>query len=222
MNPQSPEIVGSGANSTDCVASEDEKTVVTRPPSLEVFIDLPNFERSLKREGLPFKLDMRALSQKIAANVYGTTYHLKRVSIFTATDLYDANGAPQPEGHHAALAGIAGVHFTYGHRMAPAGAGTNAMSGARKSDEGREKGVDVALAISMMERACDGTFDAAVLIANDSDYCNLIERVRARGKSVYWAHLYEQRNHVRMQNACTKPILLSNTLVKGCPLPGGR
>lgn len=187
-------------------------------PVLEVFVDLPNFERALKRVSLPAKIDLVKLGEDVA----GTTRYLKQVHAFAASSERDtATGRLRPEGYHQNLAVMPKVNLQLGHRLDHTDArGAHADQSA--SDIGREKGVDVGLAITMMERACDNTFDIALLIANDSDYCVLMQQVAARGKTVLWGHLEYQATHDRMKNACSYPYRLQPKVIRACVIGGGR
>jgi len=48
----------------------------------------------------------------------------------------------------------------------------------------REKGVDVSIAMDMLELAYNNAYDTAVLVSHDEDFCELVERVQRIGKSV--------------------------------------
>lgn len=89
-------------------------------------------------------------------------------------------------------------------------------------DVGREKAVDVNLAATLMERACDNPFDAALLISGDTDFCGVMRQVIARGKRVYWGYLAEQRDIMHLDCACTNKYLLAPSLMKRVALRGGR
>ncbi len=48
----------------------------------------------------------------------------------------------------------------------------------------REKGVDMAIAMEMLILAHNNTYDEAVLIAQDGDYCQLVREIQRLGKRV--------------------------------------
>lgn len=193
-----------------------------RQPKLELFIDLPNFERALKRVDLPHKIDLAAFGREIASRMMGGPYFLGRVNGFAATDDYDvATGKATPEGHHRAIAQLSGVHIILGHRLRYAELRDGVLEDAIEA-VGREKGVDVNLAATMMERACDNRFDAALLISADTDFCGVIRQIIARGKRVYWGCLADQRDILHLDCACTNKYLLSPSLIRSVPLRGGR
>lgn len=52
------------------------------------------------------------------------------------------------------------------------------------ASKGREKGVDMALAIRMLTNAYHGNFDTGILIAGDSDYCDLVKETMRYGPRV--------------------------------------
>ena len=47
-----------------------------------------------------------------------------------------------------------------------------------------EKGVDVRLATDMVLHAAQGTFDVAILVSSDTDFENVVQRVKDLGKNV--------------------------------------
>ena len=51
-----------------------------------------------------------------------------------------------------------------------------------------EKGVDVALVTDMLSLAADGTYDTALIVSGDSDFCAAIEEVQRRGLTVEVAY----------------------------------
>ncbi len=60
-------------------------------------------------------------------------------------------------------------------------------SGDRKS-----KGVDIALATDMLTHAFQNHFEVAILLAGDSDYGPLVDRVKSLGKLV-WVWFFERK-----------------------------
>lgn len=52
------------------------------------------------------------------------------------------------------------------------------------TNELKEKGVDVALAMDVLELALEDGYDTAVVISHDEDFCELVDRVQRRGKRV--------------------------------------
>lgn len=93
------------------------------------------------------------------------------------------------------------------------------MRGAASADQGaenigREKGVDVGLASTMVERACTGRFDVALLISNDTDFATVAWQMRRLGKRVVWGHLETQRENRFLPYACHDACILRFTFFR--------
>ena len=78
-----------------------------------------------------------------------------------------------------------------------------------------EKGVDVALAVNMLELAYRNVYDTAILVSGDADFSNAVEAVKALGKHVELAFVrygcaQQLRQvcdrYVEMDSAFLKPI----------------
>ncbi|WP_420128302.1 NYN domain-containing protein [Longimicrobium sp.] len=181
-----------------------------RLPRLDLYVDLPNVERELKRLNLPHKLDWGRIGKSVAARVAGAPYHLQRVNCFASTTRYDPRtGKGRPEGWYNKLVELPSVQVRWGHRLR-----FPDVRGAASADHGveklgREKGVDVALASTMVERACTSRFDVALLISNDTDFATVAWQMRRLGKRVLWGHLETQRDNRYLPYACERACLLS-------------
>jgi len=178
-------------------------------PWLEIFVDLPNLERALKAVGLPHKVDLYGLGTHTARHLTGGPYLLKAVYGFAATDECDpVAGTGTPEGHHKSYLTMKTVRLHLGHRLGYQDI-REPLPEAGQAEIGREKGVDVNVAATIMQRALDGRYHAAVPVANDTDDVSLIRELRrvphrvaptlssalgatAAPLKVYWACLPEQ------------------------------
>lgn len=56
-----------------------------------------------------------------------------------------------------------------------------------KKHEGREKGVDIALATEMLVNAFNQNYDIGILVAGDKDYVGLVKEVKRYGPIIYGA-----------------------------------
>jgi hypothetical protein len=174
-----------------------------RLPRLDLYVDLPNVERELKRLGVPHKLDWARIGKTVAARLPGAPYHLQNINCFASTNRFDPRtGQGTPEGWYNKLVELPSVHVRWGHRLGLAD--VRALSSADRGAEniGREKGVDVALAGTMVERACTGRFDVALLISNDTDFATVAWQMRRLGKRVVWGHLETQGENRYLPYAC--------------------
>jgi hypothetical protein len=65
----------------------------------------------------------------------------------------------------------------------------------RSADQGKSKGVDIALCKDMLSHAFQDHYDLAVLVAGDGDYVPLVEQVKRLGKLVHvWFFMKEGLN----------------------------
>jgi hypothetical protein len=181
-----------------------------RLPRLDLYVDLPNVERELKRLDLPHKLDWGRIGKSAAAKLSGAPYHLQNVNCFASTGRYDPRtGQGTPEGWYNKLVELPSVRMRWGHRLGLSDVRASASADHGTENIGREKGVDVALASTMVERACTSRFDVALLISNDTDFANVAWQMRHLGKRVVWGHLETQRENRFLPYACTDACLLS-------------
>lgn len=75
-----------------------------------------------------------------------------------------------------------------------------------------EKGVDVLMAMEILQIALDDRIDLAVLITGDGDFVPLVRAVMKRGKRVmvlyfeYQTEKHSQRVNKKLHSACNYPI----------------
>lgn len=181
-----------------------------RLPRLDVYVDLPNVERELKRLQLPHKLDWGRIGKSAAARLPGAPYHLQNVNCFASAGRYDPQtGKGSPEGWYNKLVELPSVHVRWGHRLRLPDVRAAASADHGMENIGREKGVDVGLTATMVERACTGRFDVALLISNDTDFATLAWQMRRLGKRVVWGHLETQRENRFLPYACDGACVLT-------------
>jgi len=78
-----------------------------------------------------------------------------------------------------------------------------------------EKGVDIALAIDLLDLAFHQTFDTAILITGDGDFAKAVEIVQRMGKHVENAST--PSGHSRhLQQTCDKVIILDAAYLSTC------
>lgn len=190
-------------------AGEAAQSSGERLPRLDLYVDLPNLERELKRLQVPHKLDWSKIGKSVASRLPEGPYHLQNVNCFAATGRYDPRtGRGIPEGWYNKLVELPGVHVRWGHRLSLPDVRSAASADHGMESFGREKGVDVGLAATMVERACTGRFDTALLISNDTDFATLAWQMRRLGKRVLWGHLESQRENRYLPHACHDACVL--------------
>ncbi len=209
------DVIPASATTADPPSGGDTSPT-PRPPALEIFIDIPNFEHALHSERLPSQLLYAKLGGALAGELPGGPYYVKNIWCFASTREFDpitGIGTLRDEPYVSHLRSIAlsesrVTHLVLSHRL---------QRRSSSADAWEEKGVDVNLATYMMEGACDSRYDVAMLLANDSDYAGLSRRVIARGKQVIWGCLGRQAfGNDHLANAVTRPYHLSDKLVRRC------
>ena len=81
--------------------------------------------------------------------------------------------------------------------------------------DGREKGVDIALAKEMLVNAFNQNFDIGILIAGDEDYVGLVNEVKRYGPVIYGAFFSSHGLAENLRIACDKffDIIKDNRIV---------
>jgi len=73
-----------------------------------------------------------------------------------------------------------------------------------------EKGVDTRIVTDLFTGAIDGTYDVALLVSNDSDYCPAIQTIQDRlDKRV--VHVGFRRGADEIRSACWSHVLLDGS-----------
>lgn len=78
-----------------------------------------------------------------------------------------------------------------------------------------EKGVDIALAIDLLDLAYHNTYDTAIIISGDGDFSRAVEIVQRMGKHVENACTISCLSH-HLQQTCDKSIMLDENFLKVC------
>lgn len=78
-----------------------------------------------------------------------------------------------------------------------------------------EKGVDIALAIDLLDLAYHNTFETAVLITGDGDFSRAVEIIQRMGKHVENASTRSCLSY-HLQKTCDKTIILDGPYLEGC------
>ena len=78
-----------------------------------------------------------------------------------------------------------------------------------------EKGVDIALAIDMVQMAYDDTFDTAILISGDGDMAKAVEVVQRNGKHVENATTKKSLSY-NLRKTCDKVIIIDDDFLVDC------
>ncbi|MDD4312676.1 MAG: NYN domain-containing protein, partial [Eubacteriales bacterium] len=78
-----------------------------------------------------------------------------------------------------------------------------------------ERGNDVDISIAMYSGAVEGLYDIAILIASDSDFQEMVQKVRALGKRVEYVNFKEAPAFV-LSKKCSCSLLLDESYLLNC------
>lgn len=154
----------------------------------DVFIDGSNFAIACRQ------LTGRYVSIKALARLVAKRSGLQLGSIFYYDSPSPTLGVQRGKQRFWEDLRKAGINLHVG-RLEPNGNGTH-----------REKECDVAIAVDMVTRACDGLYDRAILISGDTDLARAVEVVQERGKQVGWAFLPSQHHVDRLRQLVPKEM----------------
>jgi uncharacterized LabA/DUF88 family protein len=181
-------------------------TLGLRPPKLEIFVDGSNFNAALSREGIGHSIDLNLLATRLSGG-----YHFVRLRYYTSP-LADISGEAyrRQKKFFDELRRSRRIELVLG-RHEPRWD----RSGQRYHVE---KETDVNLAVDMVTGAYEDRFDAAMLVAGDTDYVRAIQAVQSRSKPVVWCHLPSQRHIHQLAQVCQEKRELTEKFLRTCTL----
>jgi len=78
-----------------------------------------------------------------------------------------------------------------------------------------EKGVDIAIAVDLLDLAYHNTYDTAILITGDGDFSKAVEMIQRMGKHVENSSTKSCLSF-NLQKTCDKTVLLDSSLLDSC------
>ena len=179
-----------------------------RPPRLEIFVDGTNFYLSRLNEGIPYRVDLNLLTNRLSRG-----YHFAKLRYYTSPMPHSSGEAYKRQQkffdqlrRSRRIELVLGRHEPRWDRV-----------GERYHVE---KETDVNLAVDMVVGAYEDRFDVAMLVAGDTDYVRAIHAVQARGKPVVWCHLPGQRHTNLLAQVCQEKRELTEKFLRTCTLGG--
>jgi len=79
-----------------------------------------------------------------------------------------------------------------------------------------EKGVDIQLTTDLLTHSFKNNYDAAILVAGDSDYVGAIQAVKDNGKNTEVALFGKERTSRPLREVADKVITIDGRLLRGC------
>lgn len=165
-----------------------------------IFIDGANFLHGLTEDFHRINVDFEALVQKLLNGRY-----LTRVYYYTALP----NQARDPERYTRLQ------KFLNAIQRKPYFSVVLGRLEMRPGNIYVEKGVDIALAIDLLDLAYHNTYDTAILITGDGDFSRAVEIVQRMGKHVENASPRSCLSH-HLQNTCDRTIILDAAYLDDC------
>lgn len=162
------------------------------------FIDVGWLLDGLKGQGIPVRIDFAALVNHLAGEriVTGKSAYMAR---------FPAQCYPKKEQAQQALLDEMGKQ------------GFDVKVGAMQIKGGMyiDQGVDVMLALDMLEQAANDAYDTAMVISRRPTLCHAVEAVRRRGKEVENAFFeYQVDPSNELMGACNGFVPLTESLVR--------
>lgn len=169
-----------------------------------IFIDGANLLHALKLDFNRIDLDLEHLAYKL-----GCGRKLVRVYYYTALPDQNRNKERYAKQQRFLDALREKDYFTVVlGRLEPRG------------DSYVEKGVDIALAVDMLELAYRNAYDTAIIVSGDGDFAKAVEVVKRLGKHVENATTRSTRSR-NLQQTCDKTIILDSDYLADCWLKQG-
>lgn len=170
-----------------------------------IFIDGSNFYHCLKDEFGIAKLDMGKLVEKVRAG-----RDLVRTYYYNAP----VNQEDHPEQYQSQQ------RFFERLRQIPYFQVKLGRLEKRPGGMLVEKGVDLAIAVDMLQLAHRNVYDTAVLITGDGDFAYVVNAIKDLGKHVENAFLRTGRSKA-LADACDKFVLIDRGFLQGILLENG-
>lgn len=184
----------------------DHPTQQSRPPAVEIFVDGSNFNLARIYDGISFRVDLNLLATRLSRG-----YHFVKLHYYTS---------PLPDVRSPAYR-TQQKFFDELRRSRR----VDLVLGRHEPRTDRygqryhvEKETDVNLAVDMVVGAYEERYDAAMLVAGDTDYVRAVRAVQARGKRVVWCHLPAQKHTDQLAQLCDERCELDEKFLRTCVL----
>ena len=187
-----------------------------------IFIDGSNFYHALKNKFGVTSVDFEALGQKLSHS----DRRLLRVYYYNAAKQQQDDPEGDQQRFFAALGKVSYLEVRLGRLERRDTGVRNLDPEKRKQAEEAlgvalpdytlvEKGVDIKVAVDMVEMARKDIYDVAVLVTGDGDFAPAVNAVKDMGKYVELAHV-EGQPCQQLRVACDVEIVLTESFMKSC------
>ncbi len=149
-----------------------------------IFIDGSNLYHALKNSVSNTKLDFDKFAQKLA----GTDRELVRTYYYNAP----VDQTTDPERYKKQQRFFAKLHSVPRFQV------VLGRLAYRQGNAPVEEGVDISLAVDMLEKAYKNHYDVAVLVSGDGDFARVIQAVKDAGKQVEVA-FFQKCYHLKVE-----------------------
>jgi uncharacterized LabA/DUF88 family protein len=177
-------------------------------PAAEIFVDGSNFHINQRHAGISHRIDLNRLARRLT-----TGCRLVKLHYYTSP-LPDpsSSGYRAQQRFFAQIERSSRIELVLGRhepRIDP-------ETGRRYHVE---KETDVNLAVDMVVGAYQDRYDAAILVAGDSDYVRAVTALREKGKELVWCPLPQQRRIDQLARLADRTIELNEKFLRTCSLP---
>ena len=164
-----------------------------------VFIDGSNFYHGLKKNDCSHQVDFNKLGNKLAGDdELHTIYYYNA----TVPEKLDPERYRKQQRFFAAVQSTPYVIMRLG-RLEP------------RDDGMVEKGVDILIAVDMLQHAYTGSFDTAIRVSGDGDFAEAVKAITQLGRIVKNAYFSRGRSN-QLINVCHDFIELSADYLQDC------
>lgn len=164
-----------------------------------IFIDGSNLYHALKKEMARVNLDYAALAGKLSAG-------RKLIRTYYYNAPLDQAAAPQAYAKQRRF-------FAYLHSVPYLEIRLGRL--VNRSGVLVEKGIDIKIAVDMLQLAVNDAYDTAVLVSGDGDFADAVAAVKNMGKHV--ENAFCKRALARhLQQACDRVIVLDEAFLQDC------
>jgi uncharacterized LabA/DUF88 family protein len=183
----------------------NQPTRPDRPPKLEIFVDGTNFHLAQAYNGVHFRVDLNQLATRLSRG-----FHFVKLNYYTS---------PLPDSRSEAYRR---QQVFFGQLRKSSRINLVLGRNEPRFTDGRkhhvEKETDVNLAADMVVGAYRGRYDAAMLVAGDTDYVRAAGAVQEEGKKVIWGHPPAQKHSDQLAQVCDELIELDEKFLRTCQL----
>lgn len=177
------------------------------------FIDGGYLRLSMKELYGDDKIDYKTLRERLSSETIegGIQPYLIRAYYYDAIPIEQSDPVYNTMKEYAAQIKDAGFYTIRLARLKQSNKQTENDADDCAQKRYKQKGVDVLLAIDMLQKAYENQYEWAMLLTGDDDFIDLVEAVKNTGKRVYGFY-FEKHTSKELQDSFDKKIVITKQL----------